>query len=194
MKYLFFDTETGGLDPSFSLLTMYAAVFDEKFKLIADIDLKLMPADGKFNVHPDAMRVNKIDLEQHVKVAVPYSVGAEQLSTFLEAQGTDSKLIPAGHNISFDMGFIRAYLPVDKAWKKFTNKIHRDTTHVGGFLKDMGLIPGGMGESLSAYAEFFGVKAVGPLHDAKNDVLLNARVYREMMEHARRERQRITSI
>lgn len=45
MKYLFLDTETGGLGLDKSLLTLYMEVTDEKFNSVGFFDLLLKPDD-----------------------------------------------------------------------------------------------------------------------------------------------------
>jgi oligoribonuclease (3'-5' exoribonuclease) len=46
MNYIWFDTETGGLNPKIhSLLTAYFAIVDKDLNLIAELSLQLKPSD-----------------------------------------------------------------------------------------------------------------------------------------------------
>lgn len=168
------DCETGGLDPKkVSLLTMYIAVLDDNFNVVDELDLKLKPNDGKYLVEQQAMDVNKINLEEHDKVAVTYDDGAVMLQTFLNKHhkgGRYASLRPAGHNIPFDLGFIHEHLIPQDKWQKTCHYRILDTTPLCTFFQEIGKWPEKLGR-LTDIAAFLGVK-MRPAHDAKNDTLM----------------------
>jgi DNA polymerase III epsilon subunit-like protein len=195
-KYIFFDTETGGLDTSFSLLTFYAAITNDKFKVIDELSLKLKPEDGAFKCSERALAVNKIKLEDHSKIAITYSEGSDILRRFLEKHSLEEKLRPAGQNPLFDIGFINQYLMDKKEWEKYCRSIPIDTVVIAEFLCDVGAIPDSsmMSRSLGKLAEFYGIRVRGDLHNEKTDVIINIEVYKHMVEDAMKRRKLITEI
>jgi hypothetical protein len=66
--YVCMDSETGGLLPSKAdLLTLYIGLFDENFKLLEELDLKLKPNNGELPIaEAGALKVNKIDIHAHI--------------------------------------------------------------------------------------------------------------------------------
>lgn len=79
--YLFFDCETGGIGPDYSLLTCYLLVTDNQFNVIDDLYLYLKPDDGIFKVCAEALNVNRIDLKVHGTKAITYKEGGTKLTT-----------------------------------------------------------------------------------------------------------------
>lgn len=194
-KYIFIDTETGGLDVNHSLLTMYCGIFDENMNHTGELDLKLKPSSGIYKCSAKALEVNRINLEEHSKIAITYEHGRAQLESFLDAasKNGDIKLIPVGHNVHFDLKFITHYLMEEKDFHKRVGKIVVDTTAIGLYLKCAGIIPMEVPNSLGDYAKYFGIQTKN-LHDAKVDVILNAQVYKKMLQHTLSERKRVAKI
>jgi DNA polymerase III epsilon subunit-like protein len=181
-KYIFLDTETGGLDTSYSLLTLYVGIFDHNLVQTGELDLRIKPNQGNYKVSEGAMKVNRIDLLKHETGAITEAEAAKQLEYLLSVasdQGSH-KLIPVGHNLKFDLDFINTKLMNEKAWSKHCSKIVLDTTTIGMFLKVLEIIPSEVPNSLSSYAEYYGLPRKN-LHDAKNDVLLNVQVFKKMV-------------
>lgn len=181
-KYIFLDVETGGLDTSYSLLTLYAGIFDHNFNQTGELELKIKPNNGKFKVTEGAMKVNRIDLIKHETSSIIEDEAAKQLESLLAIASDNGsiKLIPVGHNVKFDLDFINSKLLNEKTWAKYCSKILLDTTTIGLFLKVLDIIPSEVPNSLSSYAEYYGLQRKN-LHDAKNDVLLNVQVFKKMI-------------
>ena len=181
-RFLVLDTETGGLDPSYSLLTAYFLATDDKFNIKSELDLKIKPDKGNFVTSEGALKKNKINLEKHAVEAINESSATQKLLVFLDAasDGGREKLIPVGHNIGFDLDFIHAKLLDKKAWHDYCSKIVQDTCQTGLNLKILGILPSNLFNSLEAYGEYYGLPRKG-LHDARNDVILNLAVYRKML-------------
>jgi len=112
MKILAFDTETGGLDPKeASLLTAYFEVLDENFNTIDSLNLLVKPDDDLIKANQQALAINKINIEEHVKGAIPYKTAKEILKAFLAKHSSKyDKLTPVAHNIDFDLGFVGEHL------------------------------------------------------------------------------------
>ena len=185
MHYIWFDTETGGLNPKIhSLLTAYFAVCDKDLNLIDELELQLKPSDiAKLNLTQEAMNVNKINIDEHLKdpATVTYEEGRVKLKQFLlknKIKGKRKSYMPAGHNISFDKDMIwEQLMPQDE----FEEEVHYrtlDTSSACTFLKDVGIFPEDLG-SLGSLVDYFEVPK-SELHNAKGDVRMNIEVYRRM--------------
>ena len=78
-KYFLFDCETGGLDPSFSLLTLSGVVLNQQYEVLDSIDLAIKPSSGRYVLSSKAMEINKINIATHDAVAITESEAAVEL-------------------------------------------------------------------------------------------------------------------
>lgn len=183
--YLVFDTETGGLSTDCSLLTAYFVVLNEKLEVQETLSLVLRPENGAYIVDASALDVNKINLIEHDKVAVPYTRGAQLLLDLLARYTLDgNKLTPIGWNIiSFDLPFIHAYLVDKKTWERYCSYHIVDLCSSAKFLQIAGVLPKGR-LRLKDVADFFGLDT-SMLHTAKQDTVLTIEVGRKLVELVR---------
>lgn len=168
--YLFLDTETGGLSTDFSLLTFAAATTDKDFNITNKICFGIRP-DGFYTVSPDALRVNKINLAEHATSSLSPTKANEELLNFLVdavAHNDNKWLIPAGHNIKFDLDFIWAQLMPEEDWKRFCTYPVYDTAVLARFFSSIGKIPGFY--NLVSLRQLFQIET-GEAHNAMSDVL-----------------------
>jgi oligoribonuclease (3'-5' exoribonuclease) len=180
------DSETGGLRAKQAdILTLYMAVFDEDFKLLDELDLKLKPNDRLPVVEAGAMEVNKIDLQKHLSDpnTVTYSQGKANIIEFakkyLKKRGRYSNLIPLGQNVMFDLKFIWEYIVPEDEWDGLFSYNVEDTKSAGLFLKRCGWIPKECG-TLKSFVEFFNIPK-REAHEARADVHATVDVYRSMV-------------
>lgn len=175
-----FDCETGGLNPNgHTLLTAYMAILDENLNKLDELDLKLKPDDGKYVCDQEALDVNKIILEEHDKIAITYSQAIPLIETFLKKHSPKKRGIrPAGHNIAFDIAFLKGQLKIDKIWEDKCHYRVLDTTPIATFMQDLGVWPDKLG-SLTSLVEYFKIPMMNA-HTAKDDVLMWIEVYKQM--------------
>lgn len=192
--YLALDTETGGLDPKLAdVLTIYIAVVDENFKVLDEVDLKMKPNDRLPVVEPGAMKVNGIDIQKHLEdpETITYKEAAERISVMLKKHlkknGRFSNLIPLGHNIPFDLGFIHQHIMDKHAWEKFAHYRDIDTNPIVWLLKDSGWFPRDLG-SLVSVVEYLGIPKRAA-HNAKDDTLMCVDVYKKLLEIVRSKKE-----
>jgi DNA polymerase III alpha subunit (gram-positive type) len=184
---LAFDTETGGLEPGVhSLLTAYFCVLDsETWEMIDELDLKMKPEDGKYNVQPKAMEINGIDLDEHDKVAITYKEAASELKKFLiknKIKGKRTHYMPLGQNIAFDLNFLKAYILTDDELRKLGVYYGAmDTKNIVDFLKLIGIFPDYMKTNLGAIVEHLGLPKRNA-HEAKDDVLMTVDVFKALVD------------
>lgn len=193
-KYFLFDIETGGLKTDLSLLTLYGIVLDQNLKVLDAIDLKVHPHDGIYRVWADEGRglsVNRINLVEHAKVAIPELQAMSDFRSFLcKHTGLVGLLGPApnpltviGHNVRMDVEFTKQHLCRD--WDLYFSRRHIDTASVAQFLQITGKLPKEMVTSLSELVTHFKLAVdQNTMHDAKVDTELTLAVFKRMIDLA----------
>jgi DNA polymerase III epsilon subunit-like protein len=182
-KYFIVDCETTAPPhKNGTLLTVYADLLDENFKVIDSIDLKIRPDDGIYRVDPYSMQVNGIDLVKHHKKATKESKASGSLQDFICRNNMgQQRLVVIGHNVSFDISFLKRLITA-KFWdQNFSRKVI-DTGSIAEFLCLTGLLPNSeqMNCSLKGLAEHFGFSYDGA-HEAKFDVQLTLNVLKRLL-------------
>ncbi|MBN8607634.1 MAG: 3'-5' exonuclease [Caulobacterales bacterium] len=110
VRLLVVDTETGGIDPETHSILSFAGVVWNDGEIEAELDLKVV--EPLLAVTVQAMQINRISLVDHAVGAVTPQEGAKKLATFLRKHfGAElkagSKVALAGHNVGFDIGFLK---------------------------------------------------------------------------------------
>lgn len=138
------DTETGGLDhETCSLLSVGLAVWHEG--LIAG-KTEILIMDKLITFSPEALKVNKIDFRDFINNAVQPEKAIQTIKEFcLEYFGDKEPITLAGHNVEFDIGFIKKLLKGD--YSKLFSHRSIDTSSILKFLWMAGKI-----DKISRYA------------------------------------------
>lgn len=183
MQYLFLDTETGGLGPDTSLLTVGLLVCDSRFNILDSLHQELMPDDGIYHVTGGGLSVNKINLVEHSKVAKKYKEWKTPLFLWLQKHSKDGadKLVPVGKQVDGDIRKIHENLLTKNTWEQCVSHRSYDVSSVFWFLKSLGFLKeienGGLGE----LCEYFGVEHANQ-HNALADCYLTREVLCAMRE------------
>jgi DNA polymerase III epsilon subunit-like protein len=180
-----FDIESGGLELEHSLLTFYMCVLDDNGTIIDELDMKLKPDDGKYNLTAEAMKVNGININEHDAdpETVTYSEGKKLLLEFTAKNSVGKRTLrPAGHNIGdFDIPMTRHHLGISKEeWNNIFHYRLLDTSPVLTIMQDAGWLPEELGSQDSLVA-YYGVTK-RKSHVAKNDTLMWVDVYLAMLK------------
>jgi DNA polymerase III epsilon subunit-like protein len=133
------DTETGGLDPEkYSLLTLAGAVWDDG-QILETIEISVQ--EVSLSVEPEAMMVNRIDLAEHERWAISPVQAVRLLDEFLDRHFAPHSVTLAGHNVGFDVGFLRRLyrLALESYPERFSRR-NIDTASILGFLNLCGII------------------------------------------------------
>lgn len=181
--YLCIDTETGGLTTDYSLLTLAAIVADEEFSPIrggtAADTLTLEIRHPTYVVSPEALTVNRIDLIHHSARGLKLEQAQQKFADFVRQakEMCGKKLIPVGHNLQFDLGFVWAQLMQKSDWDQYCDYHFLDTMVAARFFKAAGVIQGGC--RLDDLREFFHIDT-GVAHTALADTKATLAVARAL--------------
>lgn len=185
--WLAFDSETGGLETSADMLTLYMAIVDENFKVLEELDLKLKPNDGRLPVaEAGALKVNGIDLHKHLAdpETITYSEAKEKVVTllkkYLKKRGRYSNLSPLGQNVDFDIKFLQHHVLPEEDYNKYIHYGKMDTKMISDFFKSCGWFPKDVG-NLSSIAKHLNV-TLSNAHNARYDTLACVEVFKKMVE------------
>lgn len=192
--YLFMDAETGGLTPKHSLLTVSCIAVDDKFNIVPigerNPGLYLRIRHDEYALTAGALAVNRINLVEHNETGVDLKTAHDALRDFLSracAATNKKRLVPAGHNVSFDVQFIRANLLNDQEWNEFFTYPFLDTAAIARFFTAAGLY-NGAGYSLGVLRRIFVPHANGQnMHNAEADNLVTIELAKKFMTFMRQQ-------
>ena len=142
-KLLIVDTETGGTDPSAHSLLSVGAVVWAMGEVGARIEL--LVAEDELTVTPRAMEINRIDLAVHRASGLRPAEAVVALEAFVRETFHDEfargeKVALVGHNISFDVGFLkRLYRLAEADFESTFSHRTLDTASILRFLSLAGL-------------------------------------------------------
>jgi oligoribonuclease (3'-5' exoribonuclease) len=183
-----FDCETGGTDEKKTdLLTVYACIMDEDYKIIDELDLKLKPDNGRLPIcEAGALAVNKIDVKKHLEDpdTVTYSEGRKKLLAMVRKyaarRGRFSNMTPFGFNVPFDKRYVQQYLITPEEWEGIFHYKDEDVDQAVSFLRRVGWIPKDVAR-LQDVADYLGV-AKRLAHNAKEDVMRTIDTDKKLVE------------
>jgi DNA polymerase III alpha subunit (gram-positive type) len=180
-KYFLFDTETGGIRKEMSLLTLYGHILDDNLNILDTIDLKIKPDDGVYHVNAQGLEINRINIVEHDRIAKPLSEVKTRFKNYICGWSLNQKLTPVGHNVRFDVKFVKTHLLED--WDRYFDRRHIDTASVGKFLALSGIVPKLKTYSLSEMAQALMIEVnEDSRHEAKFDADLTLNVLRNMTQ------------
>jgi len=183
--YISLDTEGGGLDTSYSLLTASFIVFDEHNDCLDSLNLKLKPKDGKYMLSAEAMAVNRIDIVEHDKAAITYEDGRMLLKNFLlGVKEKYGRLTAMGQHIDFDFDFIFEYLIDENDWLKYVDRRPIDLISISRFFQIKGLIPKTQILNLQSLCKYFEIDVDDSItHTADFDTSLNIKLFKKYLSY-----------
>ena len=178
-KYFLFDTETGGIQKEMSLLTLYGHILDENLDVLDTIDLKIKPDDGIYHLSANGLNINKINIMDHDKIAKPISEVKTVFKNYICGWTLNQKLTPIGHNVRFDVKFVKTHILED--WDRYFDRRHIDTASIGKFLALTGIVPKLKVYSLSEMASALMINLdENKRHEASYDAEITLKVLHSM--------------
>lgn len=196
MSQLFmpFDSETGGLNENKAdLLTWYGAIMTEDYQIVDELYLKLKPDDRLPIAEAGALKVNGINLSDHLAdpETVTYSEGQKRLEAMirkhLKRNGRYSNITPMGYNCPFDVRWTQKHLFPQEVWESLLHYKTHDVMAIVDALKKYGIFPKTLG-SLGTVVEYLGIPTRNA-HNAKEDTLMTVDVDKKLAELFRRMRE-----
>ena len=173
-RVLVIDTETGGLDPNHhSLLSLAMVSWDLKYQK------EFFVREANLVTNAQSMEINQIDLDwikAHGKS--PLCI-CEQIEDFLNQITVTRPLIMVGHNIAFDLSFIkRLYHLANRPFPSDLSHRSIDTHSLLWTLSHLGKIPANTCSSDQAF-KFFDVS---PPQHLRHTALGDAVATRHLLE------------
>jgi len=110
-KVFYFDVETTGLDPVKHDIIQLAGYIEIDGEIKEEFNFKYKPLDFE-TINPRALEINKITVEQLKEY--PHA-GAERtklvaiFDKYVDKFNKEDKLIVAGYNVQFDIGFLHTF-------------------------------------------------------------------------------------
>ena len=181
MHRLIIDTETTGLSPRFNkTLTVGLLLVDVESAHLNILNQNhIFVRHDHYNSNKEAMKINKINLEQHDLHAVPPTKACNQINSFIQQNSCPTVPI-VGHNIGFDKAFLSALFQQGETQPLFHHQ-SEDTMQIWRKLQRQKLAPPHLRATLGAVANHFEIDYTKS-HDALADCHITAQVYYEMLK------------
>jgi DNA polymerase-3 subunit epsilon len=178
-KIIFIDTETGGLDPKYYSLLSVGLVLWRKGRIHASKEIFIN--DGHLKASKEALEINRIDLDHHRKTAISPAEAIQQMMHFMKSNfNASEKISLAGHNICFDISFVR-YLFESQKYRFGDYFSHRsiDTSAILYYLYLSGKLESKIISSSAAF-KHFGIEVSGR-HTALGDAIATAELFTKLI-------------
>ena len=180
--YLFFDTETGGLDPRRHSLLSLGLVAGEG-RAVKD-SLEILVRHEDYVVTAGGLKVNRIDLVRHHEAALPPLEALAALDAFLDRNFEPQvPIVLVGHNVTFDRAFLGAFLEAQgrPLEPRFSHRIV-DTHGLAAFLRDAGRLSLPRLNSTALFAHFGIHVPDEKRHTALGDALATFELYQRLTD------------
>jgi DNA polymerase III epsilon subunit-like protein len=183
-KYLFIDTETGGIGLDKSLLTAGFVFTDTDYNVQYEYHARLKPNDGIYHVTAEALSINKIDLVEHNKLTQTYKEFGTILYNMLLNSCNNEKIVVFGKNVHFDLAHIWDKVISRATWEQFCSYQVVDLTSVWKYLEISGKVPVLPKTSLGNIAKHLEIKEYNEdhMHDAVYDTTITMLCFKEINE------------
>lgn len=181
MKLLFIDTETGGLDEfKHSLLTVGLVVWEDG-KIIDTKELLI--SKENYSAVQAALDCNKINLEELRTNGISEEDVITEIGNFCEKNFGKNKVTIAGHNVYFDVNFVRELYRRNN--KDYNNKFNYrliDTACILKFLYMQGKFEKDISTTDKAF-EYFKIEIPeNKRHTALGDAEATAKLFTFLLE------------
>lgn len=176
IRLLVLDTETGGLNPETDALLSVGLVDWHDGAVLRSEEI-LIDAEH-LACSAQALAVNGIDLDLHHSYSVSRADAASVIQEFCLPMG---RPVLCGHNVQFDIGFVRRLFTPDVLRRTFSHRVV-DTLQVLLYLEHAGLIPEGIAKLDQAMQHFGLTMPEGKRHTALADALVTAELYSRLLQ------------
>lgn len=176
-KYIAFDCETTGVNDDCNLLTVSFLMLNSNLKEMDVLNIALKQTNG-YHIYPESLEVNKIDIIKHHNQSIDLIDARRKVLQFLQKYKGQYNLIPIGHNIQFDIKFIKkSGLLTEEEYTKYISYNALDTVVVSQFLKLSGKLPEKQSLSLINLCKSCNLKRNEELeHSAEYDIKMTVKL------------------
>lgn len=178
MKILFIDTETGGIDPLENSLLSLGLVCWENLKIKDKLEIFI--SKEKYNVTKKALEINKIDLDELRTKGISEKEAKNKLLNFLKENFEDEKIVLAGHNVNFDISFLKKIFESNDEFNQYFSYRAIDTATIFKFLSLRGDVTAEI-NSLDDAIKYYNIK-IKKRHGALDDCLATAEIFTKMLK------------
>ncbi|RMD72192.1 MAG: 3'-5' exonuclease [Bacteroidetes bacterium] len=190
-RILFIDTETGGTNPQkHDLLSVGLAVW-ENGNIIAR---KEIPVQGRpERCTEEALAINRIDLEAHNRKALSRKEALSEIIRFIEQHFEERPVTVAGHNVAFDLNFLRALF--EEFGEDMSHYLAHRTIDTASILQLLALLEGSasnlqeVASSSRAFAIYHIDIPAKERHTALGDAMATARLFSKILEKLKERHQ-----
>jgi DNA polymerase III epsilon subunit-like protein len=182
LRRVIFDTETGGFDAEVNAVLSAGLVLWEDGKIVDTLEIKIR--DDKGICTPDALRVNRINLQEHFKTALLPPAAVDNITAWLAKNqfGMSERVELCGHNMAFDVPFLkRLYRMASRNYNNQYSYTMRCTMTLATMMKEAGVLLV-RDVRLQTLMDYFGIHASGDLHSALVDAIGTAKVYTKLIQ------------
>ena len=183
-RFLIIDSETSGLDPQLHSILSLAAIVWEDGTSVAELNCYIR--EPQIVVDSESMRVNNLDLCFVQEQGLNPEVAVQRLLAFLATHFPVRPIILAGHNVQFDVSFLKRLFRLANAdyGATFSHRV-LDTGSVSQFLRIAAGLPLKTPSSSEAFELFHIVVPDSARHTAIGDARATAQLLTELIHWTR---------
>ncbi len=180
MKILFLDVETGGLDEINNSLLTIGLVIWENGKILESKEIFI--SKEKYNFVQAALDINKIDLNELREKGISEKEAINEIEKLCYKYFNQEKIIITGHNVAFDIGFIKnLYKRNNQEFSRFSYRF-LDTGIILKFMYMQGKFKNDI-STLDKALEYFKIKILKEKrHSALGDALATAELFNKLLK------------
>ncbi len=174
MKLIFLDTETGGINSRVNSLLSVGLVIWEDKKIITKKEFYIK--EKEYNVTTQAIEINKIDLNELKKNGLKKSEIKKEIINLIK-ENFKEKAILAGHNINFDISFLKKIFEE----KEFLEIFSYRSIDVASIMKYLSIKKGLDLNSLDDAIKYYNLETK-KRHTALGDAIVVAELFNKLLE------------
>ncbi len=189
MRLLVIDTETGGLDATVcSILSAAGVIVDTEtrdLEVLFDYPLIAEQPRDRIRATEEALAINGIDLDEVRQKGIPAGLVTHGINRVVEHAFGDEKPVLVGHNVAFDVTFLkRLYQHGAGEVYPFSHRTI-DTSSILRYLGLAGVIDGSSGSSTTLFEATGSAPPDADRHTARGDALATAKAFLALLELVR---------
>ncbi len=176
-RFLIIDCETGGIDADkHSILTIAGIGWEPGKEINTNSIFNISIKEHNLNIDPEAIKVNNINLNDIVMYGLPPGEAVNEIVRAITFWNATEPVILAGHNVSFDIAFLKRLFRLANRndFKAYFSHRSLDTASIFKFLQISKMVDD-FGNSSNAFFKFCNVEIKDKdRHTAKGDALATA--------------------